>query len=787
MGTMLQKYGLEAGDYPEELNYTQASLIQQIHSDYLDAGANIIISNTFGANALKMNGLSHSVSEIITQAIKIARADTRPHFVALDLGPLGELLEPVGSLSFERAYNLFKEQVIAGTQAGADVILIETITDLYEARAAILAAKENSHLPVFCTMTFEKQGRTLTGTDPITMVHSLEALGVDALGVNCSLGPQEILPIVDQILQHASIPVIVSPNAGLPEYIDGETVFTLAPEDFAQTMRLIAQKGAKVLGGCCGTNPTFITEMIKQIQGLTPQIRSSNSKTFVCSPTNHVELGTEFRIVGERINPTGNSKIKAALRTHNLDAIFQEAIAQKEAGADILDVNIGIPEIDEPAMMVELVKELQTLVEIPLQIDSSKVEALEAAVRVYNGVPIINSVSGKADHMAKVFPIVKKYGACVIGLAMDERGLPKTIEDRVNITKKIIDTAAQYGIPAKKIIIDTLVLTASAQQDQCYKSLEAIRIIKEEYSVKTILGVSNVSFGLPNRPLLNQTYLAMGLTCGLDLGIIDPLSREIQGTLAAFRVLKGWDKDSSHFIQNHENYQLSFSPNMNDSKINSSKTKLDIKSGGSQSLRDIILKGFKDQSREKAKELLQNQAPMEIINTIIIPALDDVGKLYESGEIFLPQLIRSAETVKEAFSELKQHISLSSSSSLQENKILLATVKGDVHDIGKNIVKVLLENYGYTIIDLGKNVSSEKIMEKIATENIQLVGLSALMTTTVENMKKIIENIHEKHPNVKIMVGGAVLNSKYASMIKADFYGKDAQAAVQFAKEFFTK
>lgn len=783
MGTMLQKYGLQAGDYPEELNFTHPKLIQKIHSDYLDVGAQIIISNTFGANSRKLKHLNYSIEEIIGQAIKLAKADPRPHYVALDMGPLGELLEPIGSLSFTEAYDLYKEQVQAGVKAGADLILIETISDLYEARAAILAAKENSDLPVFCTMTFEEKGRTLTGTDPIIMVHTLEALGVDALGVNCSLGPKEIIPIVQMISDHASIPIIVSPNAGLPEYRDGETIYKLAPEEFADYMSQITSMGVKVVGGCCGTNPEFIRQMILRLKSLKPIKKTISTRRFATSSTKAVELGKEFVIVGERINPTGNKLIKAALREHKFNAIYEEALSQKEAGAHILDVNIGIPDIDEISTLQMVVKELQTIVDLPLQIDSSNSKAIEQAVRVYNGVPIINSVSGDNAHMQKIFPIVKKYGTFVIGLTMDERGIPKTIEERVAIADKIISTADQYGIPRKKIIIDTLVLTASAQQGQSFLSLQALHQIKEQYNVQTILGVSNVSFGLPYRPLLNQTYLTMALSFGLDLGIIDPKNPLIQQALAAFRVLIGWDKDSIQYIENYhtiaQNQSSYIHPTQRPKSADLQETL------EKTSLRNVILKGLKDQATEKTKLLLQNKEPMEIVDSIIIPTLDELGSLYDQNHIFLPQLLRSAETVKKAFHEIKQHLQTDTNQDHRPQKILLATVKGDVHDIGKNIVKVLLENYGFEIIDLGKNVEIQTIIDAIDQEKIKLVGLSALMTTTVENMEKAITKIHSKFPDVKVMVGGAVLNSKYASMIKADYYGRDAQAAVHYAKKIF--
>ncbi|QEE14653.1 homocysteine S-methyltransferase family protein [Promethearchaeum syntrophicum] len=771
MGTTLQKMGLKAGEIPELFNFTHSDVILDIHKQNIEAGSDIIITNTFGANEIKLKGCLYSVEDVVQKAVSLARKAAGKKYVALDLGPTGQLLEPLGSLKFEQAYDLYKRQVIAGTDAGADLIIIETISDLYEAKAAILAAKENSNLPVFCTMTFDQNGRTLTGTDPITMVNVLEGLGVDVIGVNCSLGPKDILPIVDEILKYATIPVMVQPNAGLPDYVDGETVFNVTPEEFATVMVEIAKKGVRILGGCCGTTPEFILKLHEKLKNIDPSVPKPVSYTCACSSTKTVIFDANLpKIIGERINPTGNGIIKNALINQDYGAIINEAIAQKDAGADILDVNIGLPEIDEPIMMVKVIKELQGIIDIPLQIDSANIKTLEAGARIFNGKTILNSVTGKKNNMEQIFPIAKKYGACVIGLTMDERGLPKTIEQRVEIAEKIITTAKQYGIPKKDILIDCLVLTASTHQDQVLKSLKAMQIIKQKFGVKTVLGASNISFGLPRRDLINQTYMAMALTYGLDAPITDPLVPEIIETIFAFRILSNTDKNSEDFINK-------FGNNQSEKQLLKEETK--------ESLSNIIIKGLLNQVEQKTQDLLKNTPPLSIIDEHLIPSLDIVGDMYDQGDIFLPQLIRSAETVKKAFKIIKSTMPHEDEKGLSKGKILLATVAGDVHDIGKNIVKVLLENYGFTVIDLGKDVPIDSIVSTCIEQKIKLVGLSALMTPTVENMKKTIEKLQNSDKDCRIMVGGAVLNEKYAKMINADYYGKDARQAVEIAQTFF--
>lgn len=773
MGTMLQNSGLKAGEIPELYNILHPEIIRDIHEKYIKAGADIITTNTFGANELKLKETGYSVEEVISKAVEIAKEakkDDNNKYVALDIGPTGQLLEPIGTLKFEKAYEIFKRQVKAGVEAGCDLILIETISDLYEAKAAVLAAKENSDLPVFCTMTFGEDGRTFTGTDPLTMVMVLQGLGVDALGLNCSLGPKEMLPTVEKILEYASIPVMVQPNAGLPRIENGETVYDITPEEFAYYIKSMAEKGVAILGGCCGTNDEFIKIVIEELHELKPLEIKHKDITGVCSSSKTVILGAGAKVIGERINPTGKKKFKEALRDNNLDYILTEAINQQEAGADILDVNVGLPEIDEEEVMVKVIKEIQSIINLPLQIDSSSAEVIEAAARIYNGKPIINSVNGKREVMEEIFPIAKKYGACVVGLTLDERGIPAKAEERVEIAERIINTAKEYGIKKEDILIDCLVLTVSAQQEEVIETIKAVRMVKEKFGVKTLLGVSNVSFGLPNRGLLNKTFLAMALSQGLDAPILNPNNKEVMDTINAFKVLSNDDKEAKEYVkiysQANENKEVTIQ-------------------NGDKPLRDIIVKGIKEEAAARTKELLKTKGSMEIVDEYLIPALDIVGYKYEKGEIFLPQLIQSAETVKKAFEVIKEKMIEDNQGTISKGKIILATVKGDIHDIGKNIVKVILENYGFDVIDLGKDVPIEMVVETAKKENIKLVGLSALMTTTVKSMEDTIKALRENNIECEVFVGGAVLNQEYADMIKADYYAKDAQESVQIARKVF--
>lgn len=773
MGTMLQNAGLKAGEIPETYNIYHPNIIKKIHEKYIDSGADIITTNTFGANEIKLKDTGFSVEDIIDKAVKIAKEalhSKKDKYIALDIGPIGQLLDPIGTLKFERAYEIFKRQVKAGVKAGCDIILIETISDLYEAKAAILAAKENSTLPVFCTMTFGEDGRTFTGTDPITMVTVLKGLGADVLGVNCSLGPKETLPIVEEILKYSQIPVMVQPNAGLPRVENNETIYDIKPEEFSFYIEKMALKGGAIFGGCCGTNDEFIKSIVKKLRKLHPLPINKKNITAVSSSCKTVILGKDVKVIGERINPTGKKKFKEALRKNDIDYIIKEAVSEEEHGAHILDVNVGLPEIDEEKIMVKCIKEIQSIINLPLQIDSSDAKVIEAALRIYNGKPIINSVNGKKETMDAIFPIAKKYGACVVGLTLDEKGIPSKAEERCEIARRIIKTGEKYGIDKDDILIDCLVLTASAQQKEVIETLKAVRMVKEKFKVKTLLGVSNVSFGLPNRSLLNKTFLSMALCEGLDAPILNPNNKEIMDTINAFKVLANQDEDAKEYVENY---------------INENVKKEVPKKHDNRSIKDIIIKGIKEEAFEKTKELLKTKDSMEIVNEELIPALDVVGEKYEKGELFLPQLIQSAETVKKAFEVIKENIKKDEKSSLSNGKIILATVKGDIHDIGKNIVKVILENYGFEVIDLGKDVPIEKIVSTAKKENIKLIGLSALMTTTVKSMEETIKSLKDNNVKCEVFVGGAVLNLEYANMIHADYYAKDARESVQIAKKVF--
>jgi 5-methyltetrahydrofolate--homocysteine methyltransferase len=773
MGTYLQEQGLKLGELPESYNIEKPEIIYNIHKKFVEAGSDIITTNTFGANELKLEECGYSVEEVIGAAVNLARkAAGDDRYVALDLGPIGKLMEPAGMLSFDEAYELFKRQVKAGEKAGCDLFLIETISDIYEAKSAILAVKENSDLPVFCTVSFQEDGRTLMGTDPLTVVSVLEGLGVDALGVNCSLGPKELMPIVDKILEYSSIPVMVQPNAGLPKVENGKTVFDIDSETFSQYMEKMAESGVRVLGGCCGTKDDFIQKTVEKVSKLKTKEIEKKDITVVSSSTKSVVFD-EVRVIGERINPTGKKKFKEALKNHDIDYILDQAIEQNEGGADLLDVNVGLPEIDEKAVMVEVIKELQTILHLPLQIDSSSPEVIEAGARIYNGKPLINSVNGKIEVMEDIFPIVKKYGACVIGLTLDENGIPSLAEDRFEIAKRIVDKAAEYGIDKKNIFIDCLVLTASAQQAEVKETLKALTMVKEKLGVKTALGVSNVSFGLPNRGILNRTFLSMAMQAGLDAPIMNPNTEEMMQTVFAYKVLANQDVDSEKYIQRYSN------------QVQSAQSMAATSGSEEKDLKEIVIKGLKEEAKNKTKELLKTETGLDIVKKYLIPALDIVGQRFEKGEIFLPQLIQSAETVKNSFIVIKEKLESEGAEKISKGKIILATVKGDIHDIGKNIVKVVLENYGFEIIDLGKDVPIEKVVETAKKEGVRLVGLSALMTTTVISMKETIEALKKEGVPCKVFVGGAVLNQEYADMIGADYYAKDAQESVRIAQEFF--
>lgn len=774
MGTMLNIKGMVAGEIPEEYNIDKANILEEIHDEYIQAGSNVITTNTFGANSYKMEESKYSVKELISAALKVARKSAdkvdREILVAQDLGPIGKLLQPLGDLSFDDCYEMFKEQVLIGNENGADLFIIETMTDIAEARAAILAVKENSDKPVFCTVTFEANARSLTGTDPKTMVNILQNMGIDAVGVNCSLGPKQLKPIVEEIIEYAEIPVIVQANAGLPKLLDGKTVFDMKPAEYAEAIKDLAELGVNIIGGCCGTTPEYIKETIKAIKDLPFVEHQPKQRTLVSSTTTTVELGIGKRIIGERINPTGKKRIKAALKENDYDYLISEAISQEEAGADILDVNLGMPGIDEKKMMRDLVKELQVIVKAPLQIDSSNPEVIEEAVRYYSGRAIINSVNAKQESLDAILPIAQKYGCLLIALCM-EKGLPKSSEERVQIAEKIINEGAKYGIREEDFIVDTLVLTASAQQEEVRGTLEAIKTLKQRYRVKSTLGASNISFGLPNRKLVNTVYMTMAFEYGLDAPITDPTHKEIKDTIMAYKVLSGEDVGSEKYIEY-------FSKEENIAPVSQATTK-------EIPLKELVIKGLKDDAGQKTKEALKTREAMEIVNTELIPALDFVGEKFEKGVFFLPQLIKSADAVKAAFVEIKTKLIESGQDNINNGDIAIATVKGDVHDIGKNIVKVLLENYGFKMHDLGKDVEIEYIVDFCRENKIKLLGLSALMTTTVDNMEKTIKAIKEAGLDTKIFVGGAVLTPEYAEEIGADWYCKDARESVVVAQEFF--
>lgn len=769
MGTMLQNSGLKLGELPEVLNIENPETIIGIHKKYVEAGAQVITTNTFGANELKTKNSDYTVEEIIHHAAENARkaiAD-KDVYIALDIGPIGELLEPMGTLKFEEAYDIFARQIIQGVKDGVDLIIIETMTDLYEAKAAILAAKEHSNLPVFATMSFESNKRTFTGCTPSSMVLTLQGLGVDALGINCSLGPKELEPILDEILKYSKVPVMIQANAGLPAVVEDKTIYNVGAKEFADFAKRFIEKGVRVIGGCCGTTDEYIEELVKSIKKVEPAIANPQVISGVCSPTNTVFIDG-VRVIGERINPTGKKLFQEALKKSDIDYILREAISQVDAGAHILDVNVGLPEIDEEKTMVKVIKEIQSILDSPLQIDSTDPRVIESGLRVYNGKAIVNSVNGEDESLDSILPIVKKYGAAVVGLTLDENGIPTNALDRFKIAEKIVKRAEEYGIAREDVYIDCLTLTVAAQQEDVKETLKAQALIKEKLGVKTVLGVSNVSFGLPNRALINKTFFAAALYEGLDLPIINPLDREMMDTIYGSNLL--WNKDigGREYLAYHENLDIKETPKT------SLKEDLDLV--------DIIIKGMREEAKAATSDLLSEKEALEIVNGYIIPALDTVGDRYEKGEIFLPQLIQSAETVKSSFEILKENMSKDSAADISSGKILLATVKGDIHDIGKNIVKVLLENYNYEIIDLGKDVPIELLVEEAINHEIKLVGLSALMTTTVKSMEETIKELKKANPDIKVMVGGAVLNEDYASMIKADYYAKDAKGAVEIAK-----
>ena len=778
MGTMLQASGLKLGERPEVLCITEPETIIDIHKQYINAGSDIVYANTFGGNAHKLEGTGHSVDEVITAAVKVAKkaCEGTEALAALDIGPIGELLEPSGTLKFEDAYEIFKEMLVSGEKAGADLVVFETMTDLYEVKAAVLAAKENTKLPIFVTMTFEENGRTFTGCTVESMACVLEGLGVDAVGINCSLGPKEIFPLAKRLTEATNLPVVIKANAGLPDPLTNE--YDITPELFGEYMKMYSEIGINIAGGCCGTNPDFIKETVKAMPLAKGKRKIVNSVSKLCSPQKMVEI-TGIRPIGERINPTGKKRFQQALRECDLNYIAERAIEQTDAGAEILDVNVGLPGIDEAEMMVKVVKTLQSVTNLPLQIDSSDPKAIEAGLRVFNGKAIVNSVNGEQEVMDKILPIVKKYGASVVGLAMDSNGIPKTAEARIEIAERILKNALSYGIKKEDVFIDCLTLTVSAQQEQAKETLKAVRYVKEQMGLHTVLGVSNISFGLPAREFITCSFLVQAMANGLDLPIINPNQQAVMDAIYSFRVLSGEDKDSVDYIEKFANRTMTQSEPV---QAGAGTGKKDEKQGDLD-IAYAVSKGLKEEAAKITEELLKTRTEMEIINELLIQALDRLGERYEKQEIFLPQLINSASASCEAFEVLKKSILKKGAGSVSKGKIILATVKGDIHDIGKNIVKVILENYGYQVIDLGRDVAIEAVVETAKKEDVKLVGLSALMTTTLKSMSDTIDALRNSGHECKIVVGGAVLTPEYAKQIGADCYAKDAKQTVDFAKE----
>ncbi len=788
MGTLLQAEGLTAGEHPETWNLTHPEVITAIHKAYYDAGSHVVNTNTFGANLLNFS--REELEKIIPAAVenaKVAREisfGTQEKFIALDIGPTGKLLKPLGTLDFEDAVAAFAETVRIGAACGVDLIVIETMNDSYETKAALLAAKENCDLPVFVTNAYGSDGKLMTGATPEAMVALLEGMGADAIGVNCSLGPEALAPIVQDYLRLASVPVILKPNAGLPVVVNGKTVFDVSAEDFARDVSRLVHDGVRVAGGCCGTTPAYIAALKREIetQGLIAVPVAQKHRTVISSYTHAVTFGDAPVLIGERINPTGKKKLKEALRAHDMNYILNEGITQTEAGVHILDVNVGLPEIDEPAMLTEAVCELQAVCDLPLQLDTSDPVAMEGALRRYNGKALVNSVNGKRESMETIFPLVKKYGGAVIALTLDEDGIPATAEGRLEIARRILATAETYGIDKKDIIFDTLAMTVSADPRAATETLRALTLIREELGCHTSLGVSNVSFGLPARDLINGTFFAMALDRGLSAAIMNPFAHEMQKAYHTYLALSGKDENFASYIAYAENHAAA--PVAQDAPAVATKS---VDTAGISELQDAIIKGLKTQAAALTETMLQAVAPMDVVQNHIIPALDRVGKGFETGKVYLPQLLMSAEASSAAFEKVKAAVKSQQAATETKLTVVLATVKGDVHDIGKNIVKLLLENYGFDVIDLGRDVPPEAILDKVLETHAPVAALSALMTTTVPAMAETIALIKEKAPFCRTLVGGAVLNPEYARAIGADAYGRDAMESVRYCEALWAE
>lgn len=787
MGTLLQERGLQPGEIPETWNILHPEVIKQIHKEYLLAGSNMVSANTFGVNAFKCKNLEYTVEELVTEGVRLtkeaiaeikkenAAESDRPMFSVLDIGSIGKLLKPLGEITFDHAYETFREIITAGDKAGADLILIETMSDSYEIKAAVLAAKENSRLPVVVTMIFDENGKLLTGGDVASVTAMLEGLGVDAIGFNCGLGPEQMKKLLPQLTECCSLPVVINPNAGLPVVVNGQTVFDVEPDAFAESVKMLVGMGAGVVGGCCGTTPAHIKKVV-ELCGKMDIIPVTDKGLTVVSSYNHaVTFSRKPLIIGERINPTGKSKFKQALRDHDMEYIYKEGLVQEENGAHILDVNVGLPEIDEPQLMEEAVTGIQAIIDLPLQIDTSDTDAMERGLRYYNGKPMLNSVNGKKESMESVFPIAKKYGAVVVCLCLDESGIPETVEGRLKIAEKIMKTAAIYGIPKKNLVMDALVLTISTGQDNANVTLETLRRIRYELGLHTVLGVSNISFGLPERSRINTAFFTMAMNNGLSAGIVNPSSEPMMAAYYSFNALIGEDDQCMEYIAKA-------------SQTADRPAAPAVSKSSALTLYEAIVKGLSESAYEATVKLLeQNTDSLTIINEKLIPALDVVGKGFEEKKMFLPQLLMSADAAKASFAAIKTSLSKQGKNSGSKGKIVIATVKGDIHDIGKNIVKTLLENYGFEMIDLGKDVDPEVVLKTVREQNVRLVGLSALMTTTVVNMEATIKLLRESGLDCKVMVGGAVLTQEYADMIGADFYSKDAMGSVRYANELHDK
>ncbi len=768
MGTLLQQKGLTPGELPERWNVQKGEIIIQIHTDYFNAGSNVVTANTFGASALKFN--DQELEQIIKSAIKNAKeaaklsTNKNEKFVALDIGPLGRLIKPLGDLEFEKAVEIFAKTVKLGKKYGADLIIIETMNDSYETKAAVLAAKENSNLPIVVTNAYGEDKKLMTGATAKTMAIMLSSLGVDMIGANCSLGPKELYPVMEELLKYSTVPVVFQPNAGLPTVKNGKTVFNITDNEFADSVCALIEKGVRGVGGCCGTTPEYIRKLKAKINDKKPLPITKKNYTAVTSYLDAVFFGNKPLLIGERINPTGKKRFKEALKNNEIDYILNEGVLQQEKGVHILDVNVGLPEIDEKEMLTLTIKELQAVTDLPLQIDTSDPIALEEAMRIYNGKPLINSVNGKKESMDAVFPLIKKYGGTLIALTLDENGIPQTAEQRVEIAKKILKEARKYGISKNDIVFDTLALTVSSEKDAAKETLKALKIIKETCGCHTSLGVSNVSFGLPNRDIINSAFFALALENGLSAAIMNPFSKEMMNTYYAFNLLKGQDENCEEYIKNCGEVKVQ--------EVAADK--------GQMTLKTAIIKGFKDKAGEITKELIKSENPLDIVNFKIIPALNEVGIAYEEKRAYLPSLLISAEAAKSAFEVIKA--SIKSENNENKGKIVIATVKGDIHDIGKNILKLLLENYGFSVVDLGKDVAPEKVLEAVIEHKAKIVGLSALMTTTVPFMEETVKLIHKNVKDCVVMVGGAVLTQEYADKIGADKYAKDALEGVRYAE-----